>query len=659
MVRKRQLLAILFADVQGFTSMVERDEDQAKVIKDKFQRVLETCFKTYHGRIISFKGDGVCCTFQSAVEAVKAAIEVQLQMLQSPKVPLRIGIHQGDVILEGKDIFGDGVNIASRVESFALPNSVLVTEIVYHEIRNHVDIKAVSVGKYEFKNAKEPMEIYAISTPGLTIPLQRRLTGKGRAVSGRKFWYISIAAVLILAGAALSYFNFFKTFIYDKSIAVIPFINVSNNPEEEYLSDGFTEDILTSLANIADFKVTSFASTRQYKGTKKTMRQIGNELKVAYVLEGSVQRSGDTLRITAQLIDVKDDAHVWAKNYDESFSEILTIQGKVSREVATALRTKLSPDESKRIMKHPTQNADAYQLYLKGRYYWNQRTREGIDSSIQFFLAATKLDPDYALAYSGIADAFTVLGDNGYLPVDSVSAKAKFPLDKALMLDSSLAEVRASNAIYLSSIEGNGTAAIRELARIVQFNPNYASAFQWYAIELSAKGQFETAKEMIEKAVVLDPRSQRIYESKALIYLYAREFTKAARVLAEAPEAFSNDSSFLAFRADIFFLNGSKDSARYYAQLCGHEILLAILKKDKAAFKRIMQERIDEPRASAESIATFYSMAGDVDNAFVWLKKAVENKEYGGIKFLAVSPYWDALRSDSRFLLLLQNSGIR
>ena len=173
---------------------------------------------------------------------------------------------------------------------------------------------------------------------------------------------------------------------------------------------------------------------------------------------------------------------MWAKHYDESFSEILAIQTKVSSEVAAALQTELSPGEKMRIEKHPTLNTDAYQFYLKGRYQWNLRTKQSLDSSILFFSKAINLDPNYALAYSGIADAYTILCDNGYLPVDSVSAKAKAAVEEALALDSTLPEVKASYAIYLSSLEGNGTASIAELENIIQFNPNYASAFQWYAI---------------------------------------------------------------------------------------------------------------------------------------------------------------------------------
>lgn len=659
MAQKRQLAAILFADIQGFTALVEKDEDHAKIIKDKFHKVWETDLKNYHGRIIQFQGDGVCCIFRSAVDAVLAAVKVQEKMLQVPYVPLRIGIHLGDVIVEGKEIFGDGVNIASRVESFAVPGGVFITDILYREIRNHANIKTISLGKYEFKNVNELIEIYAVSNAGLIVPHQKKLSGKGRAATNKKYWISIAAAILVLALATFSYFIFFKRPINDKTIAVLPFLNVSNNPSEEYLSDGITEDILTSISNIADFKVTSFSSTRQYKGTRKTIRQIANELHVAYILEGSVQRSGDQIRITAQLIEAKDEYHVFAKNYDESFNEILAIQSKVANEVASALQAKLSPGEKKRIEKHPTLNTDAYQLYLKGRYYWNLRTKQGLDSSIQFFSKAIKLDPNYALAYSGIADAYIILSDNGYLPVDSVISKAKYAVDEALALDSSLPEVRASYAIYLSSMEGNGTAAIHEFEKIIQLNPNYASAFQWYAIELTAKGKFEIAKEMIEKAVVLDPRSKRIYYTKALIYLFAKDINKAIDVLKQAPDNFSSDSSYVQFLANLYYLKGQTDSAVYYARLCNYEILLNVIKKDKPAIQKLIFNKVKENDFTAEEIAFFYTMAGEKDSAFVWLERSIENKEYGGLKFLAISPYWDPLRNDPRFALLLQNSGIR
>ena len=658
MYSKRELVAILFADVQGFTTLVQEDEHHAKIIKDKFQNTTETLLKKYHGRIIQFQGDGVFCIFKSATNAVEAAIEVQQQMLAAPKVPLRIGIHLGDVIIEGKEVFGNGVNVASRVQSFAVPGGVFISDLVFHEIRNNKNMSAICMGKYKLKNVTDPIEIYAIKNAGLIVPLPK-LLGKGRVLSTKKIPVLSMIIVIVFLITAILYFNYFNRSVDNKSIAVLPFANLSDNPDEEYLSEGITEDILTSLSNVADLKVTSFTSTRQYKGTTKTIKQIANELHVAYILEGSVQRAGNHLRITAQLIKAKDDAHVWAENFDESFDEILTIQSMVSKKVASALETKLSPAEKKKIENRPTSNINAYQLYLKGRYFWNLRTHNGLDSSIQFFLEAIKMDPDYALAYSGIADAYTVLCDNGYVLVDSVALRARAAVNNALAIDSSLPEVKASRAIYLSSIEGNGSAAIAILSNVVETNPNYASAFQWYAIELSAKGKFETAKEMIDKAITLDPRSKRIYFSKALIYLFARDFSRAVNVLKEAPDDFSSDSSYVDFLANLYYLKGNMDSAGFYARQCHDEILLNILKKDKPRLRSLIIKKSKENGITAEDMANFYTKAGDKDSAFVWLNKSVQNKEYGGLKFLAISPYFDSLRNDQRFGLLLQNSGIR
>ena len=656
---KRQLLAILFADIQGYTALVQKSEPKARIIKEKFTKIVEVDFKNHHGRIVQFLGDGVLCIFKSAVDAVLAAIDVQQKMVQEPTVPLRIGIHLGDVIVEGKDVFGDGVNIASRVESFAVPGSVFISNNVFREIRNHPDIKVTLLGKYEFKNVSEFIDLYAISNTGLVVPRQKNLTGKGKAHSNKRYWFLGAILLLIFISAIFLYFNVIKGKNSEKSIAVLPFLNLSNIADEEYLSDGFTEDILTSISNISGFKITSFTSTRQYKGSTKSIRQIASELNVDYILEGSVQRSGDKLRITAQLIKADDDAHIWAKNYDESFSEILSIQTKVANEVATALETKLSPGEKYRIETHATLNTDAYQLYLRGRYYWNLRTKAGLDSSIHFFLSAIKSDPDYALAYSGVADAYTVLCDNGYLPVDSVESKAKFAIAKAMELDSSLPEVRASLAIYLSSIEGNGLAAIQQLKKVIDLNPNYASAFQWYAIEVVAKGRFQDAEEMIEKAIVLDPRSQRIYYTKALIFLFARDIEKSINVLQQSPDAFSTKPSYIGFLSNLFYLKGQKDSAAYYAGLSGNEVLISILKGDISKVNKLINNKTKEKGMTAEEIASLFAFANEKDSAFVWLNKSIANKEYSGLKFLAVNPFYDPLRSDPRFDLILQNSGVR
>jgi len=281
-----------------------------------------------------------------------------------------------------------------------------------------------------------------------------------------------------------------------------------------------------------------------------------------------------------------------------------------------------------------------------------------MDTALMYFTKAIKLDPDYALAYSGIADVYTISADNGFFHIDSVSPLANAAITKAMTLDSSSAEIKASYAIYLSSIEGNSTAALQQLESVTRNNPNYASAFQWYAVELTTKGQFEKAKEMIEKAIVLDPVSKRIYIIKAVIYVTARDIDKAINILKEAPDNFLKDSNYLNYLSRLYYFKKQIDSATYYARLCDSKIMLAALKKDKNSINNLVEKKL-LPAITDEEIAGYYLIAAEKDSAFAWLKKSVNNKEYGGLKFLAVSPFWDTLRSDPRFSLLLQNSGIR
>ena len=287
MSSSRQLTAIMFADIAGYTAMMQEDEALAMQLRHKLQKKLEEEVTIHHGRILEFRGDGALCSFTSTIEAVRAALALQLDMQTNPFVPLRIGMHTGDVVVEGNNIYGDGVNIASRMESFAIPGSIFISGKVYDDIKNQKDIQAVSLGKYILKNVKEQVEIFAISNPGIKIPDKNNLEGKGEKVAEIK----SI----------------------ERSIVVLPFVNMSNDPEQEYFSDGLTEELISNLSRLKDMRVISRTTSMQYKGTKKDIKTIGRENGVNYIMEGSVRKHGSNLRITAQFIDANQDIHLWAE----------------------------------------------------------------------------------------------------------------------------------------------------------------------------------------------------------------------------------------------------------------------------------------------------------------------------------------------------------
>lgn len=297
----RQLAAIMFADMAGYTAMMQEDEMNAKSLRDRMLSVLEVLVPKYQGKIVQLYGDGSLTTFCSAVQAVRCAIEIQKELQSAPNVPVRIGLHSGDVCIDGQHIFGDSVNIASRIEALSVSGSVLISDKVYEEIKNQKEIKVACLGKYNLKNVKRQVEIFAVSAEKLTVPTQ--------------------AQIGIQSGP-------------QRSIAVLPFINFSANRDNEHFSDGMTEEILNALCQVAGLQVCSRTSSFTFKGQREDIRSVGKKLCVASIMEGSIRKSGNKVRITVQLIDVENGFHIWSEVFDRNLGDVFEIQEEVSGRVA-------------------------------------------------------------------------------------------------------------------------------------------------------------------------------------------------------------------------------------------------------------------------------------------------------------------------------------
>ncbi len=354
---------------------MQENEQQAKEKRDRHRAVLQKSVREHQGKILQYYGDGTLIIFGSVIEAVNAAVDIQTELQIKPKIPLRVGIHTGDIVYSDDGIFGDGVNIASRIEGLSVSGSVLISEKVHDEIRNHPDINAKSLGKFNLKNVKRPMEIFAIANEGLSVPNLKEIKEK--------------------KGTA------------DKTIAVLPFVNMSADPDNEYFSDGITEELSNALTKVDGLLVTSRTSSFAYKGKNEDIRKIGEQLGVNTVLEGSVRKAGNKVRITAQLINTADGYHLWSEVYDRKLEDIFEVQDEITRIITNKLREKLTTEGSKEsLVKPATENIEAYNLYLKGLFYWNKWTPEDRKKAIKIYEEAIEKEPNFALPYSGLANCY-------------------------------------------------------------------------------------------------------------------------------------------------------------------------------------------------------------------------------------------------------------
>src|SRR5881398_3496155 len=456
--------------------------------------------------------------------------------------------------------------------------------------------------------------------------------------------------------------------ISNKSIAVLPFDNLSRDPDNAYFCEGVQDEILTRLAKVADLKVISRTSTQHFKSAPDNLPQIAKQLGVAHILEGSVQKASDQVRVNVQLINALTDAHLWADTYDRKLTDIFAVESEIAKTIAETLQARITGSEKSSIAKAPTTNPEAYELYLKGRFFWNKRTGVDLRKAIDYFNQAVAKDPSYALAYAGLADAYVLLSGFGAAsPKDSLP-QAKAAAEKALELDSTLGEAHASLAQALLAYDFNFAGANREFRRAIELNPNYATAHHWYGESvLTPLGQFEDGVAELKRALQLDPLSVIINADVGTVLTSARRYDEAIEQLRKTLEM---DPSFyyahyhLGEALEMKGLN--EDAVAEYQRaialnddpvpqaLLGH-LYAKLGRKDEA--RRILQRLRDSPK---ERYVTPYLFAmihlglGEKDRAIDFLEKTYEDRDGYSIAFIKVDPFLDPLHGDPRFEALVQ-----
>jgi TolB-like protein/Tfp pilus assembly protein PilF len=448
-----------------------------------------------------------------------------------------------------------------------------------------------------------------------------------------------------------------------KSIAVLPFENLSGNPENAYFTDGIQEEILMRLAKIADLKVVSRTSTVRYKRSPGSLGEIATQLGVANVLEGSVQRTADRVHVNVQLIKAASDTHLWAEAYDRKLTDIFAVESEIAKMIADTLQAKLTGSERKAIAAQPTENSEAHEFYLKGRFFWNKRTANDLKTAISYFRQAIDKDPNYALAYAGLADSYAILSAFGAgSPEESLPA-AEAAAKKALDLDDTLAEAHTSLALVLLGYDLDFDGSIREFQRAIELNPNYATAHHWFGIgPLMRSGRFDDAIAECKRAVELDPLSLINNADLGHTYRSARRYDEAIEQLRKTLEM---DPGFYYAHSALgraLESKGALDAAIQEYQkartlnddpgllsLLGHAYASSGNKTEALKLLDQMKELSKQRYVSAYSFALVYLGLGDKEEALRWLDKSYQDREGSDIALIKINPFFDPLRGDPRF----------
>ena len=633
---ERRLAAIMFTDTVGFTGLGQRDEQLMMRLLGEQRSLVRPIFPKHGGREVKSTGDGFLVEFPSALGAVKCALEIQ-SVLKSENarrtaedaILVRIGIHLGDVIHEGTDVVGDAVNVASRIEPLAPPGGICVTRQVYDGVVNKVECTFEALGTPTLKNVSSPVEVYRVSGFGRATPRTTPAT----------------------AGAQKD------------RIAVLPFTNMSPDKADEFFSDGMTEEMISAISKTPGLRVIARTSVMKYKAAGRAISDIGRELGVGNVLEGSVRRSGSRLRITVQLVDSSSEEPRWSQEYDREIRDVFEIQSDVARRVADVLKAEVLGPSG---VTGATANPEAYVSYLRGRQAWNSRTEDGLRRAIVFFEEALKIDGHYAKAYTGIADSYATLALLELVPPIEAYPKAKEAVGRALAIDPQLAEAHTSLGLIRFQYDWDWKGAEEEFREAVRINPSYAPAHHFFADYLKAMGRFEEALSEIARAQELDPLNLAINTGVGHVLYLSRQYDRAIDQYRRAVDLDPNFTLTHIWFGRPYLEKGKFPEAiselETAVRLSGEGTLaLAMLGHGLASAGRVdeanevlkkLLERSKTRYVPSYWIAVVYNGFREREKAIAWLKKAFDERS-SWLVWCNVEPRFDWLRGDPGFMSLL------
>ena len=638
---QRRLAAIMFTDIVGYTTLMGSDEDKAFQVLRKNRQIHLKFIDQFKGTIIKEMGDGILAQFESATDAVQCAIEIQRQAGSTLDVQIRIGIHLGDVTFENKDVFGDGVNIASRLQSIADPGGIYISESIHNAIRSQKDIDSQYLGEVKLKNVNYPFKTYYLKDKGLPLPSKIRIN----ELTGTK-----------------------KT----ESVLVLPFDNYTGSEELEYFVAGMHASLIGSISKISGMRVISKTTANAFKNTDKSIPEIAAELGVDKVIEASILGLGDKISLQVKLVDAyPEERQLWMQDYFEDKTQVLNLYNKVTKEISNEINVLLTPEEERLLAKSRTVDRKAYEEYLKARSYMNDFRRESFHKALNYLNSAIEKEPDWAPLYAGLAELWMWIQQGGYEPPSVAAPKIYENLDKAMELDPDLAEVHYLRAMIAQLVEWDLEKSEKEFLKTLAINPNDPTSRLLYAQLLLILQRKQEALAQRELAVGLDPLNPFTKLLHAGTLVQAGDF-KAARSVAEellAADPNEMNANFMielaAYRLGEYdkVIRSVKYSLPFSIEEDVYEGIVKIYSESGivAAYRELMKhlvKYVEDNPISPLDIAIRYILADQPDKAMDWIEKGYEIHDPQITYITASGRFLEQLFENPRFIAICEKANL-
>jgi TolB-like protein/class 3 adenylate cyclase/tetratricopeptide (TPR) repeat protein len=675
---ERRLAAILFSDIVGYTALMAADEARGLRVRERHRALVLPVVERHRGEPIELRGDECLSVFPSALDAVHCALALQDEAEAEPDLDLHLGIHVGDVVRVGDEVSGDGVNVARRLCAITEGGGLCVSAEVRQAVRNQPDVEVLPLGERELKNVGRPVEVFALGRPGRVRP-----AALPRPVHPRqRFVVVAATAALLVALVAAWWARDRAPAAPEpiRSIAVLPLDNLTGDPDQEYFVDGMTEALIANLARISSLRVTSRTTVMQYRGTTRPLTEIAEELDVDALIEGSVFRDGDRVRVTAQLIDARRDEHLWAEQFDRDLRSVMALQREIASGVAQQVAARMTPRVAERLDERPPVVPDAQEAYMKGLYFAHKYTPRAFLRARAHFEESMQLDPDYPLGYAGLADmlscspmhTWVVAAEGAEVHPTAVMDLAEDLATRAIDLDVDLPEARTALGLVQVFREWNWEGAMATLDAAIEINPSYEFSRRARSLTLASLGRLDEAQRDIDVALEIDPLNAMVAHTAGSIYAWRGETKKAVELWREAMELDAGNP--LGYQSLGLWQCRKGDTEEGLALLreargisqddplvmgdIGYCLAIAGRPDEARALLGELELRSTTDWVSPVSLARIHIGLGEREKALAQLERAYEERAYRLVE-LGLDDRWDPIRGEPRFRELMRKVGVR